>query len=64
MYFPSIPHIKFYTLRKLMWDTSGGGTTKPIANQDEYEAWFKLYGNIGTDSSNVHGRAEGVTIPA
>lgn len=55
MYYVSEPHIKFYALKKLVWDTSGGGTIKPVANQDVTEAWFKMYGNLGTDCSNVHG---------
>jgi len=55
MYYVSEPHIKFYALKKLVWDTSGGGTIKPVAGEDVTEAWFKMYGNLGTDCSNVHG---------
>ena len=62
MYYVSIPHIKFYALKKLVWDTSGGGTIKPVADKDAYEAWFKMYGNIGTDCSNAHGLHSGLTI--
>jgi len=62
MYYVSIPHIKFYALKKLVWDTSGGGTIKPVADKDAYEAWFKMYGNIGTDCSNAHGLRTALTI--
>jgi hypothetical protein len=61
MYFPSMPHIKFYALKKLVWDNKGGGILKPVAGEDSYESWFKLYGNIGTDCSNAHAKATGVT---
>jgi len=56
-YAVSLPHIKFYTLKKLVWDNKGGGIVKPVAGEDAYEAWFKMYGNIGTDCRNAHGKA-------
>ncbi len=57
----SIPHIKFYTLKKLVWDNKGGGVVKPVAGYDAYEAWFKMYGNIGTDMPNTMGKLTGLT---
>ena len=64
MYFPSMSHIKFYSLKSLVWDNKGGGVLKPVANKDAYEAWFKMYGNIGTDCSNAHAKGTGITISA
>ena len=61
MYFLAMPHIKFYALKKLVWDNKGGGIIKPVAGYDAYEAWFKMYGNIGTDARNAHGKLTGVT---
>jgi len=55
MYFLSLPHIKFYTLKNIVWDTLGGGTLKGVAGEDTVTAWFKMYGEIGTDCSNAHG---------
>lgn len=60
-YVVSTPHIKFYTLKKLVWDNKGGGIVKPVAGYDAYEAWFKMYGNLGTDCRNAHGKLTGVT---
>lgn len=57
LYYISMPHIKFYSLKKLVWDNRGGGIIKPVADADKYEAWFKVYSNIGTDCSNAHGKA-------
>jgi len=62
MYFPSMNHIKFYSLKSLVWDNKGGGVLKPVAGKDAYEAWFKMYGNIGTDCSNAHGKGTGVLV--
>lgn len=39
-YFLSLPHLKFYTLKKLTWDNYGGGIVKPVADADAYESWF------------------------
>jgi len=61
MYFLSLPHLKFYTLSKLVWDNKGGGILKPVAGYDAYEAWFKMYCNLGTDCSNAHGKATAFT---
>lgn len=55
-YFISLPHIKFYSLKKLVWDNKGGGVVKPVADADKYEAWFKMYANMGTDCSSAHGK--------
>ena len=60
-YAASLPHIKFYTLKKLVWDNKGGGIVKPVAGEDAYESWFKMYGNIGTDCRNAHGKLTGLT---
>jgi len=56
MYFIALPHLKFYTLSKLVWDNKGGGIVKPVAGYDAYEAWFKMYCNLGTDCSNAFGK--------
>lgn len=61
MYFISLPHIYFYTLKNLVWDDKGGGVVKPVASEDAYEAWFKMYGNIATDCCNAHGKLTGLT---
>lgn len=57
----ALPHIKFYTLKKMSWDNKGGGIIKPVADTDAYEAWFKMYGNIGTDCRNSSGKLTGLT---
>lgn len=61
MYFISLPHLKFYTLSKLVWDNKGGGVVKPVAGYDAYEAWFKMYCNLGTDCPNAMGKHTGFT---
>ena len=61
MYFLSLPHLKFYTLSKLVWDNKGGGVVKPVAGYDAYEAWFKMYCNLGTDCPNSMGKHTGFT---
>jgi len=61
MYFISLPHLYFYTLKNLVWDEKGGGVLKPVAGQDVYEAWFKLYGNLATDCPNSMGKLTGLT---
>ena len=55
-YYLNLKYLKFYTLKKLIWDSSGGGIIKPVASSDEYEAWFKMYGNLGTDKRNAFGK--------
>jgi len=60
MYFLSLPHIKFYTLKNIVWDTMGGGTLKGVAGEDTVTAWFKMYGEIGTDCPNSMGLLTGV----
>ena len=61
MYFLALPHLKFYTLKKLVWDNKGGGIVKPVAGYDAYEAWFKMYANLGTDCSNAFGKFTALT---
>jgi len=61
MYFVSLPHIYFFTLKGFTWDDKGGGVVKPVAGYDAYEAWFKIYGNLGTDCRNAHGKLMGLT---
>lgn len=61
LYMVALPHIKFYTLKKLVWDNKGGGIVKPVAGEDAYEAWFKLYGNMGCDCRNAHGKFTALT---
>jgi len=39
-----------------VWDDKGGGVVKPVAGSDAYEAWFKIYANLGTDCRNAHGK--------
>jgi hypothetical protein len=61
IYLICTPAIKFYTLQDIVWDNSGGGVLKPVAGEDAYESWFKMYGNIGTDCPNCMGKITGVT---
>jgi hypothetical protein len=61
MYFLALPHLKFYTLSKLVWDNKGGGIVKPVAGYDAYESWFKMYCNMGTDCCNSMGKHTGLT---
>jgi hypothetical protein len=61
IYFIALPHLRFYTLRKLVWDNKGGGVVKPVAGYDAYEAWFKMYANLGCDCSNSMGKLTAVT---
>lgn len=62
IYFLSTKHIKRYELLPLTWDDKGGGVVKPVAGKDAYEAWFKIYTNLGTDCRNAHGKLTTVTI--
>jgi len=61
MYYLNLKYLKYYTLKKLVWDNSGGGIIKPVSGEDQYEAWFKMYGNLGTDKRNAMGKATGYT---
>ena len=56
MYYLSRPHLTLWTLKNLVWDDKGGGVVKPVAGADAYEAWFKIYANLGTDCRNAHGK--------
>lgn len=56
MYYLSMPHLTLWTLKNLTWDDKGGGVVKPVAGSDAYEAWFKIYANLGTDCRNAHGK--------
>jgi len=60
-YYLNLKYVRFYTLKKLVWDNSGGGIIKPVTNEDQYEAWFKLYGNLGTDKRNAFGKSTNYT---
>lgn len=62
IYYLNLKHLKFYSLKKLVWDSRGGGIIKPVADEDQYEAWFKMYGNLGTDKRNALGKAIGYTV--
>ena len=55
-YFLSRPHLTLWVLKNLVWDDKGGGVVKPVAGSDAYEAWFKMYANLGTDCRNAHGK--------
>ena len=55
-YYLNLKYLTFYTLKKLIWDNKGGGIIKPVADQDEYEAWFKMFGNLGVDKRNAMGK--------
>jgi len=57
IYYLNMKYIRFYTLKKLVWDSSGGGVIKPVAGEDNYEAWFKMYGNLGVDKRNAFGKS-------
>jgi hypothetical protein len=61
IYYLNLKHLAFYTLKKLVWDNSGGGVIKPVTGEDQYEAWFKMYGNLGTDKRNALGKGIGYT---
>jgi len=39
-----------------------GGMIKQVANEDAYEAFFKMYGNLGTDKRNAMGKGIGYTV--
>ena len=62
MYLLALAHLRMYMLRQLTWDDKGGGVIKPVSGKDAYESWFKLYGNLGTDCSNAHGKGTGITV--
>jgi hypothetical protein len=62
IYYLNLKYLKFYTLKKLVWDSSGGGVIKPVSGEDQYEAWFKMYGNLGTDKRNAMGKGIGYTV--
>ncbi len=61
IYLISTPHIKLYQLKPLEWDDAQGGVVKNVAGKDVYEAFFRFYGNLGTDCRNAHGKLTGVT---
>jgi len=61
VYFLSTNHIKLYQLLPLTWDEKAGGMVKNVAGYDVYEAWFKFYGNLGTDCRNAHGKMTAAT---
>lgn len=61
MYFLATDHLRLYLLRNLTWDDKNGGVIKGVSGKDAYEAWFKLYGNLGTDCCNSMGKRTGLT---
>ena len=61
IYLLATDHIRLYELLPLTWDAKGGGMIKNTASEDIYMAWFKFYGNLGTDCRNAHGKMTGVT---
>jgi hypothetical protein len=61
MYYLSRPHLTLWVLKNLVWDDKGGGVVKPVAGSDQYEAWFKIYANLGTDCRNAHGKCTNFT---
>jgi len=61
-YYLNLKYIRFYTLKKLIWDNKGGGIIKPVAGEDQYEAWFKMYGNLGVDKRNAFGKSKNYTV--
>lgn len=61
MYYLNLKYLKFYTLKKLVWDSSMGGVIKQVAGEDAFEAWFKMYGNLATDKRNAFGKSTGYT---
>jgi len=60
-YYLNLKYLTFYTLKTLSWDNKGGGIIKPVAGFDQYEAWFKMFGNLGTDKRNALGKSTGYT---
>jgi len=56
------PHLKLYVLKALTWDDKLGGVIKGVSGMDAYEAWFKIYANLGVDCRNPFGKQTGVTI--
>jgi hypothetical protein len=61
VYYLSRPHLTLWVLKNMVWDDKGGGVVKPVAGSDAYEAWFKLYANLGTDCRNAHGKTTNYT---
>jgi hypothetical protein len=56
-YYINLKYLTFYTLKKLTWDSKGGGIIKPVKDEDEFEAWFKMFGNLGIDKRNAMGKS-------
>jgi len=61
VYYLSQPHLALYVLKALQWDDKLGGVIKGIAGMDAYEAWFKIYSNMGTNCRNSMGKSFGYT---
>lgn len=61
IYYLNLKYLRFYTLKKLTWDSSMGGIIKQKADEDQFEAWFKMYGNLATDKRNALGKGVGYT---
>lgn len=62
IYYLSQPHLTLYVLKALQWDDKLGGVIKGIAGMDAYEAWFKIYSNMGTNCRNSMGKSYGYTL--
>jgi len=62
IYYLSQPHLTLYVLKALQWDDKLGGVIKGIAGMDAYEAWFKIYANMGTNCRNSMGKSYGYTL--
>ena len=60
-YYVSLSHLKFLTLKSLIWDAKGGGIIKPVADADAYEAWFKSYQELMVDAPNSMGKYTALT---
>ena len=62
IYYLNLKYLKYYTLKKLTWDKSMSGIIKQVSGEDQFQAWFKMYGNLGTDKRNSMGKGIGYTV--
>jgi hypothetical protein len=65
IYYINLKYLKFYTLKKLVWDSSGGGVIKPVSGEDQYEAWcptgkpsYKHFLNSGKATADWYANPE------
>ncbi len=61
IYYLNLKYLGYYTLKKMTWDTSMGGIIKQVSGEDQFEAFFKMYGNLATDKRNAMGKGIGYT---